>query len=109
MNDDDAIGNLIAVLRSAGSDERMAAAAALARIGNPAVGETLRLLAGADPRARMWAAYTLGLIGDPAAKGALLIAAADVSDPGVAKWARAALERIDDLESGRICGGGCCR
>jgi HEAT repeat protein len=109
MNADDAIGNLIAVLKSGDADERMAAAATLARIGTPVVGETLRVLADADPRAQMWAAYTLGLIGDPAAKGALRVAAADGGDPGVAKWARAALERIDDLQSGRICGGGCCR
>ncbi|WP_301664031.1 HEAT repeat domain-containing protein [Methanoculleus frigidifontis] len=108
MYGEDAARDLIAVLRSGESDERMAAAAALARIGTPVVGEVIRALGDADPRTRMWAAYTLGLIGDPAARNALLAAAADGSDGGVVKWARAALERIDDLQSGRSCRG-CCR
>lgn len=101
------IRNLIAVLRDGTSADRMAAAWALADMGSPAVEDLTPALVDSNPRLRMWAAYTLGLIGDPATTGLLAAAAAD-DDPGVRKWALAALETIEYRAAGCSCesGGG---
>ncbi|NLB00561.1 MAG: HEAT repeat domain-containing protein [Methanomicrobiales archaeon] len=92
---------LIRTLCDGSTADRMAAAGALAALGQAALPPLLSLLDDPDPRLRMWAAYTLGMIGDAGAVPALVQALKD-ADPAVVKWAAAALCRIRD--------GGCgCR